>query len=162
MSRARMRRLGLIVLVSISCPVAWSADTQGDVGVSDNKYIVVIRAIARETALAETEDKDAVKFLSLGVNAAGEVVVRRIGLGKDHGTSFPLAPGEEAFAHVHNRQMSPKPEAADFGVLRRLKVPSFVISADGNDIWEVAVVGGKERYRPILPSGVGDWVEFRT
>jgi hypothetical protein len=157
-----MRRLAFVVLASMACPVSLTVLAQESVGVGYDKYIDFVRAIASQTALAETQDKDAVKFLSLGAGASGEVVVIRIGLGKDHGSSFEPGPGARAIAHVHNHQMSVKPEAADFDALRLLKLRSFVISADGNQIWEIALVGGKEQYRAILPSGVGEWIDFRT
>jgi hypothetical protein len=151
------RRMVYPLVIVLASFVAFPSIAQ-DLGVNDDKYIDFIRAIAKSNALAKTRDPDAVKFISLGASTAGEVVVLRIAVGWDHGSSFEPGAGAIAVAHVHTRRMSTKPESADFEALRLLKVRGFVISADGENIWEITIIAGKEQYRPILPSVVGDWI----
>ena len=158
MSFLRLSMLALLAPLLIS-PLAL-ADEGSDLGVADPKFADFIRAVAKITAQAETKDKSAVKFICLALNSSGQVVVTSLSVGSDHGQSFTPSPGAAAIAHFHNSTMSPKPEAADFDSLRALKLPSFVVSAAGDQIWEVAIIGGSKKYRAVLESGLGEWMAF--
>ena len=127
---------------------------------ASEEYANFIRAIAVPTALAETRPGDFVKFLRMGKNEHGEVVVRGIGLLpiNEH-ASAELDEGAEVFviAHVHHRLMNQAPVREDALTVRGLGVPNFVISSDGQAIWEVGIVAGRDMFREIGPKGPGEW-----
>ncbi|MES2324778.1 MAG: hypothetical protein V4633_21165 [Pseudomonadota bacterium] len=151
----------MVVTLSLLCvQLACAAEPQKDIGVSTSAEIDFIHGTAKFTALAPTRLKNAVKFIALGLDSAGTVVVTAMAVGIDHGASFKPPADASAVAHVHHRDMPAKLEAADYLALRVLGLPCFVISADGEAIWEIAVLGGVSKYRPVLPSHVGEWVEL--
>jgi hypothetical protein len=124
------------------------------------EYAEFIRAIAVPTALAETPPGDFVKFLRIGKNENGEVVVRGIGLlpinshaGADPGEMVEVL----VIAHVHHKLMNQTPVREDALTVRALGVPNFVISSVGRRIWEVGIVGGKDMYRDIGSKKAGAW-----
>jgi hypothetical protein len=150
----------VIALLVLCAQLACAVEPQRDIGVSTSAAIDFIRGTAKITALAPTRQKNAVKFMALGVDSSDTVVVTTIAVGIDHGASFKPPADAIAVAHVHNSDMPDKPEPADYLALRVLGLPSFVISADGEAIWEIAVLGGVNKYRPVLPSHVGEWVDY--
>jgi hypothetical protein len=159
MSTMQISKTIVVTTLVLCAQLACAVEPYGNIGVSTPAAIDFIRATAKSTALAPTPQKNAVKFIALGVDSSGTIVVTTIALGIDHGESFKPPADAIAVAHVHNGDMSAKPAAADYLALREHRLPSFVISADGETIWEVAVLGGVNRYRPVLPSYVGAWVD---
>lgn len=127
---------------------------------SSAEYADFIRAIAAPTALAETPPGDFVKFLRIGKNEVGEVVVLGIGLlpNNEH-ASADLDEGTAVFAiaHVHHKLMKQAPVREDALTVRGLGVPNFVISSDGRAVWEVGIVAGQDMYREIGPKSPGVW-----
>jgi len=127
---------------------------------ASSEYADFIRAVARPTALAETQPGNFVKFLRLGKNREDEVVVLGIALlPLNVHASADLEEGAEVLviAHVHHEQMSQVPTKDDALTVRGLGVPNFVISSDGRTIWEVGVVAGQDRYREIGAEKAGEW-----
>ena len=137
------------------------AQTEGNLEISASaEYADFIRAIAGPTALAETPPGNFVKFLRLGKNENGEVVVRGMALLPLNGHApADLEEGAEAFviAHVHHKLMNQRPVRDDALTVRSLGVPNFVISADGREIWEVGVVAGLDMYREIGAKSSREW-----
>lgn len=129
------------------------------------EYANFIREIAVPTALAETPAGDFVKFLQMGKNQGGEVVVRGIGLLSvdQHAPESDLDDGADVtvVAHVHHKTMAQNPVKEDALAVRRLGVPGFVISFDGRLIWEVGIISGKEMYREIGQKRIGQWMELK-
>jgi hypothetical protein len=98
--------------------------------------------------------------MSLGLNSAGVVVVTGIAIVRNHDMPFNTPHETKVVVHVHHGEMSANPEAADYVDLRKHRLPSFIISADGENIWEIAMIGGVNKYRAVLPSSIGEWVDF--
>lgn len=124
------------------------------------EYADFIRAVAVPTALAETRPGEYVKFLRLGKNDGGEIVVLGIGLlPLNEHASAELEEGASvsAIAHVHHKLVSQTPVRDDALTVRGLGVPNFVISHDGRAIWEVGVIAGQDMYRAIGPENPGEW-----
>jgi hypothetical protein len=128
------------------------------------EYANFIHAIAIPTALAETAPGDFVKFLRVGKNNDGEVVVLGIGLLpiNEHAAADLVQAAEvTVIAHVHHKLMNQAPVREDAITVRRLGVPNFVISFDGKAVWEVGIVAGKDEYREIGPNSFGQWKVLR-
>jgi hypothetical protein len=124
------------------------------------EYSDFIRAVAAQTALAETRPGDFVKFFWLGKNESGEVVVMGISLLPiDAHAEAELEKGRQVFAiaHVHHRRMNQAPVKEDALTVRGLGVPNFVIGADGQSVWEVGIVGGQDMYREVGLKNPGKW-----
>ena len=159
---AWMTLLGLHT-VFLGSPLLHASDPP-DIHAS-NEYADFIRAIAIPTALAETRAGDFVKFLQIGKNEGGEVVVRGIGLlaVDQHAPGSDLDGGADVtvIAHVHHKTMVQNPVMEDALAVRRLGVPNFVISFDGQLIWEVGIISGKEMYREIGQKRMGQWMELK-
>jgi len=153
--------LALLCLYTVILGEPISAQTHVNLdALASAEYADFIRAIAVPTALAETPPGDFVKFLRIGKNENGEVVVRGIGLLPIH-SHAGADPGEMvevlAIAHVHHKLMNQAPVREDALTVRGLGVPNFVISSDGQRIWEVGIVGGKDMYRDIGSKNAGAW-----
>jgi len=138
-----------------------SAQPEGGREISASpEYAEFIRAIAASTALAETPPGNFVKFLRLGKNENGEVVVRGIALLplNEHATADPKEGADiVVIAHVHHKMMKQRPVREDALTVRMLGIPNFVISADGGAIWEVGVVAGRDMYREVGAASSGEW-----
>jgi hypothetical protein len=156
----RISKTGVVTLLLLCARPAYAVEPQKEIGVSTSGAIDFIRETAKVTALAPTQQKNYVKFLALGADASGEVFVTTMAVGFDHEAPFKPPADTVAVAHVHPGGMSAKPEAADYVALRTMGLPSFMISADGEAIWEIAILGGVNKYRRVLTSGVGEWVDF--
>jgi len=79
----------MVVTLSLLCvQLACAAEPQKDIGVSTSAEIDFIHGTAKFTALAPTRLKNAVKFIALGLDSAGTVVVTAMAVGIDHGASF--------------------------------------------------------------------------
>ena len=151
--------LALVLLVCVA-----SADAQrSDIHTSD-EYLRFIRAIAVQTALAETSTSEVVKLLLLGPGGNGEVLVLKLGLltGNAHAHTDEFSAGLNValIAHVHHRGMKQAPRAEDSLAVRQYGIPNIVISSDGERIWEVGVVADRDVYREVGASGVGDWQDI--
>jgi hypothetical protein len=128
------------------------------------EYADFVRAIAVPTALAETRPGDFVKFIRLGKNKDGEVLVTEIGLLPiDQHAGIGVGEKADAFviAHVHHKLMKQAPQWEDALTVRELGVPNFVISFDGQLTWEVGIVEGNDMYREIGPREPGVWKALR-
>ncbi len=145
------------VLAVASLAPCLAAQPPATMQLADVQYGEFIRGVARQTAQAKTRDPDAVKLLGLGINESGHIVVTEIALGTDHGASFEISDRTVVVAHIHNQHMSPGPEFADFAALKILARPCFVISVDGEKVWEIAVLEGSNKYREVMQSGFGEW-----
>jgi hypothetical protein len=125
------------------------------------EYGDFVSAIAIPTALAETQEGDFVKFIQIGKNQKGELVVRGIALLSigEHAPATSLNEGADVIviAHVHPKLMDQRPTGEDARTVRRLGVPNFVISADGRLVWEVGIVSGRAMYREISPRHNSQW-----
>ncbi|NQD35701.1 hypothetical protein HPT27_01625 [Permianibacter sp. IMCC34836] len=161
MYRFRSLLLAISTFPSICAGATDTDQLRQNIGVSEVKYINVVREIAKPTALAPIRVKNGVKFMSLATNSTGEVVVQNAVIGFDHGGSFQPAPGTAVVVHVHNSEMSPKPDPADYAALREYELPCFIISSDGENIWEIAIIDGMNKFRAIQSSGIGEWVDFK-
>jgi hypothetical protein len=132
---------------------------------SSVEYVHFIQAIAIPTARAETRPGDFVKFLQIGKNEDGEVVVSNIGLLSigEHAMEINFDGGADVIvvAHVHHKLMEQSPTKEDGVTVRRLGIPNFVISADGQLIWEVGIVSGKAMYRDASPKRDGHWMVLK-
>jgi hypothetical protein len=153
--------LALLCLYAVFLGERISAQPTGNINIhSSAEYADFIRAIAIPTALAETQPGDFVKFLRIGKNKDGEVVVSGIGLlpiGQHAGADLGEEADVFAIAHVHHKLMKQAPLREDALTVRGLGVPNFVISSDGQVIWEVGIVEGNDMYREIGPRGSGEW-----
>jgi len=151
-------------LVLLGLPIAAQTTDKLEIH-AEADYADFIRAIAIPTALAETRPGDFVKFLRIGKNQDGEIVVRGIGLLSidQHAPDADIAEDADVIviAHVHHKLMNQKPVKEDALVVRRLGVPNFVISSDGQHIWEVGIVSGGDMYREISAKSIGQWVELK-
>lgn len=156
-----LREIAVFVAASLWFAPCFAEEKGGGTHVADDVYLEFIRAVAKQTAQAQTQDPDAVKFLGLGKNESNEVVVTEIAVGADHGASFEASARAFVVAHVHNRHMAAGPEAADFEAQALLGRPFLVISADGEGVWEVAVLEGSRRYRQVTPTN-GSWQSFQA
>lgn len=151
-----------IALTLLSATPAYSVEPEAKPEPVGAKYMDFLRATAKATALAKTKYHEAVKFLALGENESGAVMVLGMALTRDHGASLQPPSDATALAHVHHRKMANKPESADFDALRQHQLQSFIISADGEHIWEIAINDESQQYRAIHPSGVGEWITFQS
>ena len=128
------------------------------------EYGDFVQAIAIPTALAETRPGNFVKFIQIGKNQNGEVVARGIALLPigEHapGTGFTKETGVTVLAHVHHKLMEQRPTTEDARTVRRLGMPNFVISADGQLVWEVGIVSGKAVYREISQKHSSQWMDL--
>jgi hypothetical protein len=127
---------------------------------ASSEFADFIRAVAVPTALAETQPGNFVKFLRLGKNREGEVVVLGIALlPLNEHASAELEEDADvlAIAHVHHELMIQAPSMDDAVTVRGLGVPNFVISHDGRAIWEVGVVAGQDVYRQIGTEKSEEW-----
>ena len=159
--RISFHAMVLLCLTAVFFGEGISAKPKGELDIQASaEYADFIRAIAVPTALAETRPGDFVKFIRIGKNEIGEVVVLGIGLlpitehasaGLDEGSAVLV------IAHVHHKLMNQVPVREDALTVRGLGVPNFVISSDGRAVWEVGIVAGQGMYREIGPKSSGEW-----
>src|SRR5262245_52350697 len=100
------------VVLSLMACVATVAAQPSDIHTSD-EYLQFVRAIAVQTALAETNGSDLVKLLLLGPGATGDVRVLKLGLltGNAHAHTDEFSSGLNVavIAHVHHGGMKQAP-----------------------------------------------------
>jgi Cu/Zn superoxide dismutase len=143
-----------------------SVHSQGssDIASSDS-LIAFAQAIARPTALAETEDSSSVKFI-LVVMKDGKPVVGRIALlaNDEHAASAEFASGLSPvlMIHVHHSGMAQEPQSGDWYTVRAYGIPNIVVSSDGEKLWEAGVVAGKDVFRDISTSVSGPWRPMKS
>jgi hypothetical protein len=126
-----------------------------------------LTAIAEVTAKAEIggRDQDYEKFLTISRDAKGEVIVTGIAvLGRQGGDVSRLIPdGTIADAHVHGRGLVQTPLQGDNSIAKSRNLPSFVISSDGRQIFEIGRTKGVISIRSVRSGGKpGPWEAFRS
>jgi RHS repeat-associated protein len=111
---------------------------------SDQKYIDFLEGVSEATAKAALAKGagQAEKFLVLGENDTGDVVVLRIGAYSGQGGSLGTVAqlqgeGARAVAHVHYNGLVQGPDGSDHSAVKFAGIPSFVIGRYGTQFWEV-------------------------
>jgi len=121
-------------------------------------------ATSRATAKAKLNlpdgSQNGEKFLVLGKNASGEVIVMRIGVLTGQGGSISVR-GAGAVAHVHYKGLVQRPDGADHSAVKFKGIPSFVIGQKGRKVWEVGRQDGNYMYRTVHRSKPGNWKTFK-
>ena len=137
---------------------AVSRETGGEIRCT-KQLIEFAQAVAAPTALAESGDEQSVKLMLVGMKR-GMPVVSRVGLlpSNTHGPAKEFARGSPVLMiHVHHEGMLQAPHLEDAASVRELGIPNVIVSADGQSIWEVGIIGGEAVYRDISTEDLGPW-----
>jgi len=126
-----------------------------------------VTAIALETARAQINgrDQDYEKFLTFGRDANGKVVVTGIAVLNNQGGDVArlMGSGVIAAAHVHWPRLRQVPMGGDDGIARFNNLPSFVISGDGRQVFEIGRTNGVISIRSVRSGGPpGPWEAFQS
>ena len=126
-----------------------------------------VTAIALETAKAEIggRDQDYEKFITFGRDAKGEVVVTGVAVLNHQGGEIArlISGGAIAAAHVHWSRLRQVPMGGDDSIARFNNLPSFVITGDGRQVFEIGRTKGVISIRSVRSGGEpGPWEAFQS
>jgi hypothetical protein len=130
---------------------------------ADEDVISFMRTVAPATAKARTKVAGE-KFMALGRNEKGEVIVLKIGIVTGSGGEFSIPGNTVALAHVHYKGIKEqnRPGPGDHDAVK-MGLSMFMINYNGRKVVEVGRqknVKGKFNYR-LIRGGSSDWREFK-
>ena len=143
-------------------PDRFSTDLSAPPDVSE---LVTAIAPATVNARISCPDQDYEKFLTFGRDANGEVIVTSISIpGKQGGDVSQLIPdGTIAVAHVRQSSLISTPTGGDDSIAKTRNIPSFVITGDGRQVFEVGRTKGVISIRSVRSGGKpGPWEAFQS